>query len=88
MTPPLADLEPDGVSDTIDSRRASVEVNIEGKTGFLSSVGDVDKMAEDMISLLKNRDLLESFKMNALAHAKSFELKNILPKYNAIYQSL
>ena len=64
------------------------EVNIEGKTGFLSSVGDVDKMADDMISLLKNIDLLESFKINALAHAKSFELKNVLPKYNAIYQSL
>jgi glycosyltransferase involved in cell wall biosynthesis len=64
------------------------EVNIEGKTGFLSNVGDVDKMAEDAITLLKEPELLESFKMNALEHAKSFSLKNVLPKYNAIYQSL
>ena len=64
------------------------EVNIEGRTGLLSNVGDIDKMAKDTISLLKNSGLLESFKSNALAHAKSFALKNVLPKYNIIYQSL
>ena len=31
---------------------------------------------------------LEKFKLNALAHAKSFRIENILPKYNAIYQTL
>ena len=64
------------------------EVNIEGRTGLLSNVGDVDKMAKDTISLLKNSELLKRFKSNALAHAKSFALKNVLPKYNIIYQSL
>ena len=64
------------------------EVNIEGKTGFLSNVGDVDKMATDIITLLQDPELLTSFKINALEHAKSFSLTNVLPKYNAIYQSL
>jgi N-acetyl-alpha-D-glucosaminyl L-malate synthase BshA len=64
------------------------EVNIEGKTGFLSNVGDIAKMAEDTIMLLRDPKLLESFKTNALAHAESFALKNVLPKYNAIYQTL
>lgn len=64
------------------------EVNIEGKTGFLSNVGDIFKMAEDTIFLLKNPELLTAFKRHALEHAKSFSLKNVLPKYNAIYQSL
>ncbi len=64
------------------------EVNIEGKTGFLSKVGDIDKMAADMIVLLEDQELLTNFKLNALEHAKSFSLANILPKYNAIYQSL
>lgn len=64
------------------------EVNIEGKTGFLSNVGDIDKMAADMIMLLEDQELLTNFKINALEHAKSFSLANILPKYNAIYQSL
>lgn len=64
------------------------EVNIDGETGFLSEVGDVNKMAKDTITLLKDPDLLERFKMNALDHAKSFSLKNVLPQYNAIYQNL
>ena len=64
------------------------EVNIEGETGFLSSVGDVDKMAKDTITLLKDRELLKSFKINARAHAKSFSIQDVLPKYNAIYLGL
>lgn len=64
------------------------EVNIEGETGFLSSVGDVDKMAKDTINLLKDRELLKSFKINARAHAKSFSIQDVLPKYNAIYLGL
>ena len=64
------------------------EVNKDGVTGFLSSVGDVEKMARDTILLLNDIELLEKFKSNALDHAQSFALKNILPKYNMIYQSL
>lgn len=64
------------------------EVNKDGVTGFLSSVGDVEKMARDTILLLNDNELLEKFKSNALDHAQSFALKNILPKYNMIYQDL
>ena len=64
------------------------EVNIDGNTGFLSDVGDVDKMSSDTIKLLSDSKLLERFKMNALEHAKSFSLDNVLPQYNKIYQSL
>tara|TARA_B100001564_G_C20255817_1_gene496989 strand:- start:147 stop:569 length:423 start_codon:yes stop_codon:yes gene_type:complete len=64
------------------------EVNIDGVTGFLSSVGDVEKMARDTILLLNDIELLDKFKFNAFDHAQSFALKNILPKYNMIYQSL
>ena len=64
------------------------EVNKDGVTGFLSSVGDVEKMARDTILLLNDIELLDKFKFNAFDHAQSFALKNILPKYNMIYQSL
>ena len=64
------------------------EVNIDGKTGFLSDVGDIEKMANDTISLLSDIDMLNRFKMNALAHANSFALENILPKYKDIYEKL
>ena len=64
------------------------EVNIDGETGYLSDVGDVKKMANDTIALLKDTDKLNQFKNNALAHAKTFDLPNILPQYEAVYQEL
>ena len=64
------------------------EVNIDGKTGYLSDVGDVNKMANDTINLLKDAEKLKAFKNNALAHAKTFDLPNILPQYEAVYQEL
>lgn len=64
------------------------EVNIDGKTGYLSDVGDVNKMANDTIDLLKDADKLIQFKNNALAHAKTFDLPNILPLYEQVYQEL
>jgi len=64
------------------------EVNIEGKTGYLSDVGDIDKMANDTISLLSDIDMLNRFKMNALAHANSYALCNIVPRYKEIYEKL
>ena len=64
------------------------EVNIDKKTGYLSDVGDLNKMANDTIHLLKDTDKLNEFKNNALAHAKTFDLPNILPQYEAVYQDL
>jgi len=64
------------------------EVNIEGKTGFMSDVGDVKKMAKDTLYLLTNPKKLNEFKDNALAHAKTFDLPKILPQYEAVYQEL
>ena len=64
------------------------EVNIDGETGCLSDVGDINKMANDTIHLLKDADKLNQFKNNALAHAKTFDLPNILPQYEAVYQEL
>ncbi len=64
------------------------EVNIDGKTGYLSEVGDVNKMVSDTLSLLIDNEKLNAFKENALAHAHTFDLPNILPQYEAVYQEL
>ena len=65
-----------------------LEVNIDGKTGYLSDVGDINKMARDTIALLNDVETLNIFKNNALAHAKTFDSPNILPQYEAVYQEL
>ena len=62
------------------------EVNVEGKTGFLFDVGDINGMAKKSIELLKNDDLLEQFKTNAQNEARKFDLNQIVDRYIAIYQ--
>lgn len=64
------------------------EVNIHGETGFLSDVGDVEQMAKNTITLLSNEELLQQFRTNALAQAKRFDIKNILPQYEAYYEEI
>lgn len=63
------------------------EVNIHGKTGYLSNLGDINDMAKNAISILKDDAVLEQFKQNAKEHTKRFSLKNILPVYEDIYKS-
>lgn len=63
------------------------EVNLNGETGFLSDLGDVDDMAKNAITILKDDDILECFKLNAREHTKRFALENILPVYEDIYKS-
>lgn len=62
------------------------EVNIEGETGFLSDVGNVDEMAANAIHILENEERLNTFRKNALKQAQRFSLENILPEYESLYQ--
>ncbi|WP_397447024.1 N-acetyl-alpha-D-glucosaminyl L-malate synthase BshA [Polaribacter sp. R77954] len=63
------------------------EVNLHGETGFLSDLGDVEDMAKNAITILKDNDILDCFKLNAREHTKRFSLENILPVYEDIYKS-
>jgi N-acetyl-alpha-D-glucosaminyl L-malate synthase BshA len=60
------------------------ELNIQGKTGFLSNIGDVEDMTRKALFIL-DKDNLPSFKSNALNRAKEFDLPNILPLYENYY---
>ena len=64
------------------------EVNINGVTGFLSDVGDTSDMAKNGIYILKDLEILQQFKQNALEQAKRFSLKNILPGYKEVYREV
>jgi L-malate glycosyltransferase len=63
------------------------EVNFEGVSGYLSNVGNVDEMAENALRILKTDEILNKFKENALETAKQFDIKNILPLYENLYQN-
>jgi N-acetyl-alpha-D-glucosaminyl L-malate synthase BshA len=62
------------------------EVNIHGVSGYLSEVGDVDDMVANALKILSDERELETFKERAFDTAKKFDIKNILPLYEAIYE--
>lgn len=63
------------------------EVNIHGITGYLSDAGDIDAMAANALSILKDDTVLEQFKENAFEHTKNFALEKVVPIYEETYQS-
>jgi len=64
------------------------EVNEHGFSGYLSEVGDVDDMAKNALSILEDETNLATFKANALKQAAKFNIKHILPLYEALYEEL
>jgi len=61
------------------------ELNVQGVTGFLSPVGDVEDMTRKALFILDKKNL-QTFKGNALKRAKEFDITNILPLYERVYQ--
>src|SRR5690606_5747320 len=64
------------------------ELNKNGVSGFLSDVGDIDEMAENAISILKDDQTLHDFKENAHKRAQEFELGKIVPIYESFYEEV
>jgi N-acetyl-alpha-D-glucosaminyl L-malate synthase BshA len=61
------------------------EINVDGETGYLSNVGNVDEMAKHAMHILKDDATLQQFKQRAGDHAKLFDIHNIIPKYERLY---
>jgi N-acetyl-alpha-D-glucosaminyl L-malate synthase BshA len=61
------------------------ELNVQGVTGFLSEVGDVEDMSRKALFILDKRNL-PTFKENALKRAREFDIANILPLYEKVYE--
>lgn len=64
------------------------EVNLDGYSGYLCNVADVDQMVAKTISLLENEDTLKKFKLQAFEQAKKFDIEKILPQYEALYNKV
>lgn len=62
------------------------EVNQHGYSGFLSPIGAVDEMATNALKILKSDEILEKFKLQARKQAEKFNVTNIVPVYEALYQ--
>ncbi|MCU0367373.1 MAG: N-acetyl-alpha-D-glucosaminyl L-malate synthase BshA [Cyclobacteriaceae bacterium] len=63
------------------------ELQIQGVTGYMSNVGDVEDMTRHALHVL-DKNNLPKFKQNALARAKEFDITNILPLYERYYEKI
>lgn len=64
------------------------EVNINGETGFMSDVGDVEDMAKNAIYILEDEDRKKNFGENALARSKVFDIDTVVRQYEDLYKTL
>uniref|UniRef100_UPI00404B0D4F N-acetyl-alpha-D-glucosaminyl L-malate synthase BshA n=1 Tax=Gelidibacter sp. TaxID=2018083 RepID=UPI00404B0D4F len=62
------------------------EVNIDGVSGFLSNVGDVEAMSKNALHILSTNEILKQFKQNAIRESKKFDIHNVVPQYETIYE--
>jgi glycosyltransferase involved in cell wall biosynthesis len=63
------------------------EVVDDGETGFLSPVGDVDKMAADAVKLLSDKQLRREMSKRARASATSrYNTDLVIPQYIEFYE--
>ncbi|WP_335964388.1 N-acetyl-alpha-D-glucosaminyl L-malate synthase BshA [Galbibacter sp. PAP.153] len=62
------------------------EVNKDGYSGFLSNVGDVATMTSNALKILKDDVILNTYKKQAHDQARKFDINNIVPLYEEIYE--
>jgi glycosyltransferase involved in cell wall biosynthesis len=63
------------------------ELNVQGVTGFLSNVGDIEDMTHKSLFVL-DKNNLPKFKENALKRAQEFDITKILPLYENYYEKI
>ena len=63
------------------------ELNINGQSGYVCDIGDVDDMAAKALHILDDANL-NQFKKGALDRAKDFEVSKILPQYEKMYNEV
>jgi len=62
------------------------EVNDDGFSGYLSDVNAINDMSNNALKILKDIEILNKFKANAKVQSQKFDLHNIVPMYETIYE--
>ncbi len=64
------------------------EIMIDGVTGFMADIGDVETMSEQAVTVVENDETLQQFKRSAAEHAVKFDIHNIVPLYENLYDEV
>lgn len=64
------------------------EIMVQGVTGFMGNVGDIQTMSEQATDILQYDERLKEFKKNAAQRAQTFDIHNIVPLYERLYDEV
>jgi N-acetyl-alpha-D-glucosaminyl L-malate synthase BshA len=64
------------------------EIMVDGVTGYMGNVGDIDQMSARALEILRDEDRLNQFKKSSAAHAHKFDIHNIIPHYEKLYDDV
>jgi L-malate glycosyltransferase len=64
------------------------EIMIDGLTGYMGNVGDIKTMSERALEILRDDNRLNKFKTTAAEHAHKFDIHNIIPIYEKLYDDV
>jgi L-malate glycosyltransferase len=64
------------------------EVNLDGVTGYVCEIGDVETMAARAISILEDQDKWQQFSKNAIAQSMEYDIEKIVPLYERYYEEV
>jgi len=64
------------------------EVNVEGETGYLCDLDDIDCMAKHSVEILSDDKLFEQLSKNARKRAEQFEMCKIISRYEDYYNRI
>lgn len=63
------------------------EVNVDGETGYVVPMGNIEMLADRMAELLQNETLRRQMGDAALVRATTlFSIENLIPRYEALYE--
>jgi N-acetyl-alpha-D-glucosaminyl L-malate synthase BshA len=64
------------------------EIMVPGVNGYMGNVGDIQTMSQQAIDILQFDERLNEYKKNAAQHAKRFDIHNIVPLYEQLYDEV
>ena len=78
-----------GLPAIVSNVGGSPEIVIEGKTGYLFEVDDIEQISSKIIHLFEDSEMLREFSNNAREHVvKNYSLETMVNNYQNVYQEL
>ena len=85
---PMAEAEACGVPCVAFDIQGIPEVVLDKKTGLLAEANNIEQFAENMVTIMTNPELRESYSNNAIEHCESFKYSSLVNQLEPLFTGL